>query len=110
MRFNRKNWIRFFDGHNKSTTILLRPQRIGIHNAWAGRYMHPELLGTFVVYDVTSKRFDELDCWDAINDGFRELHELKKELKRLYPNITNDTIVYLNWILDTKNLDKKQKG
>lgn len=110
MRFNRRNWERFFDGHHKSTTIRLKPQRIGKHNAWAGSYMHPELLGTFVVYDVTSKRFDQLDFWDAINDGFRELHELKEELKQLNPGITDETIVYLNWIIDAKNMDKKQKG
>jgi len=50
MRFNRRNWIRFFDGHNKSTTIRLKPQRIGKHNIWAGSYYHPEKLGT--TFDV----------------------------------------------------------
>jgi hypothetical protein len=102
LRFNRRNWVRFFDGHHKSTTIRLKPQRIGTHNAWAGSYNHPELLGTFVVYDVTSKLFKHLDFWDSINDGFRELHELKEELKHLNPGITDETMVYINWIENAK--------
>ena len=106
MRFTRKKWIRFFDGHHKSTTIRLKPQRLGVHNAWTGGYMHPELLGTFIVYDVTSKRFDQLDYWDAINDGFRELHELKEELIHLNGPITDDTVVYLNWVQNAINKDK----
>ena len=107
MRFNRRNWKHFFDGHHKSTTIRLKPQRIGNHNAWAGSYMHPEKLGTLVVYDVTSKKFSQLDFWDAINDGFRELHELKDELRCLNKNITDETIIYLNWINKVVNMDKK---
>jgi hypothetical protein len=105
MRFTRKNWVRFFDGHNKSTTIRLKPQRIGVHNAWAGSYMHPEKIGTFIVWDVTSKRFDQLDFWDAINDGFRELHELKDELKKLNPSISDESVVYINWIEKPVNMD-----
>lgn len=67
--------------------------------------MKPEMLGTFEVYDVTSKSFGSLDFWDAINDGFRELHELKEELKRLTPGIIDDTTMFINWVQNAKNAE-----
>jgi len=100
MRFNKRNWKKFFDGSNKSTTIRLKPQKIGKHNAWAGSYFHPELLGTLNVIGVKSKLFKELDYYDAKLDGFESLSELIDELKKLNykKKITPDTMVYINHV------------
>ena len=109
MRFTRKNWIRFFDGHGKSTTIRLRSQRIGKHNVWAGSYYHPELLGTLHVVGVKSKLFKKLDLFDAKNDGFDTFDELKDELLKLNKSIEPDTIVYINHIEEPIDKDTKSK-
>lgn len=107
MRFNRKNWIRVFDGHNKSTTIRLKPQRIGKHNIWAGSYYHPEKLGTVEVVAVKSKLFGNLTDEDGKLDGFDNVHELKAELLELNKSITSVTMVYINHIENPINEDKK---
>ena len=109
MRWNRKNWVRFFDGHGKNTTIRLRSQRIGKHNAWAGSYYHPELLGTLHVVGGKSKLFKELSLFDAKNDGFDTLEELKDELLKLNKSILDDTMVYISHIEEPINKDFKLK-
>ena len=111
MRFNRRNWIRFFDGHNKSTTIRLRRQRVGHHNVWAGSYYHPELLGTLEVIGVKSKLFKELNMFDAKMDGFSTLDELKTELLKLNKSIELDNLVYINHVENPINKYKvESKG
>ena len=35
--------------------------------------------------------------------------ELKEELKRLNPSITDETMLYINWILEPINKDTKVK-
>ena len=107
MRFTRSNWVRFFDDHEKNTTIRLKSQRIGKHNVWAGSYYHPELLGTLYVVGVKSKLFNQLSLFDAKNDGFNTLNELKDELLKLNQSIEPETIVYINHIEEPINKDLK---
>ena len=102
MRFNRRNWIRFFDGHNKKTTIRLRKSRIGLTNAYAGSRRHPELLGTFYIDGIEEKRFDQLTPQDAIDDGFGNLKELLDELMLLNSQISPETKVYKHLISNVK--------
>jgi len=101
MRFTRKNWNKFFDGSNKKTTIRLKEQRWGHHNAWAGSYMHPEKLGEFDIMGSCSLLYQFLSEQDAIEDGFKTLDELKKELVKLNGNIKPDTI-YIHWVENPK--------
>ena len=107
MRFTRRNWVRFFDGHGKNTTIRLKPQRIGKHNVWAGSYYHPELLGTLHVVGVKSKLFKDLSLFDARCDGFDTLDELKDELLKLNKSLELDTMMYINHIEEPIDMDKK---
>src|SRR4030042_4501987 len=103
MRFTRKNWVKFFDGSAKKTTIRLKMNRKGHHNAWAGRYMHPEKLGEFDITYVNTVPFGVLCENDAVNDGFKTLNELKTELVRLNGDIELETDVFIHWVENAKN-------
>lgn len=102
MRFNKRNWNKFFDDSNKTTTIRLRKSKIGHHKAYAGSYYHPEILGEFDIAECEPKRFCDLNIYDAIQDGFKTINELKEELKKINGNILPHQIVYVNHIKNAK--------
>lgn len=102
MRFNKRNWIRFFDGSNKKTTIRLRKSKIGHHKAYAGSYYNPVVLGEFDIAKVEERGFGTLTKQDARDDGFDTLEQLKTELVNLNGHIDDDTFVYQHWIDNVK--------
>jgi len=106
MRFNRRNWIKYFDGSNKKTTIRLRKSKSGHHKAYAGSYYHPELLGEFDIIKIVEIRYKDLTEQNAMDDGFKTLEELKVELEKLNGKISEDRILYQNWTVDVRNNDK----
>jgi len=115
MRFNRRNWVKFFDGSGKTTTIRLKPVPVGHKKAWAGSYMKPELLGEFDVVAIDRVRYSNLTIFDAVSDGFRSLEELRDELNRLNPGRIKDvTDVFIHRIENVMNKgegnEKNTKG
>lgn len=106
MRFNRRNWVRFFDGHNKKTTLRLKKNRIGHHKAYAGSYMKPVLLGEFDITIVRELKYCDLTENDAKLDGFDTLEELKAELTNLNGKIAGDTLLYQHVIENPKEAEK----
>jgi hypothetical protein len=102
MRFNQRNWIKFFDGHNKKTTIRLRKSKIGHNKAYAGSYYHPILLGEFDIVKIEEKLFGTLNKQDAINDGFESVADLRNELENLNGLIKEETKLYQHWIENVK--------
>src|SRR3990167_923457 len=102
MRFNRRNWNKYFDGSNKKTTLRLKKSKIGHHKAYAGSYMKPEVLGEFDIIDITFLTFRELTDEVALLDGFKTLEELKLELTRLNGVIEDKTILYQHWTENVK--------
>jgi len=109
MRFNRRNWKKYFDGSNKKTTIRLKKSRIGHHKAYAGRYNNPEDLGEFDIIKVIEKQYNKLTEQDARDDGFETLKLLEKELKLLNGEIASETIIYQHWTENIKNNGGKNK-
>ena len=107
MRFNRRNWIRFFDGHNKKTTLRLKKSKLGHHKAYAGSYFKPEVLGEFDIVKVEERIFGKLTQQDAIEDGFDTLEELKDELIKLNGKIADDIVIYQHLIENMKDNGKE---
>ena len=103
MRFTRKNWVKFFDGSNKKTTIRVKKSKIKHHKAYAGSYFKPELLGEFDINQINRVQYKNLTEEDARFDGFKTLEELKNELERLNGIIEPDTIVYQHWCKNARN-------
>jgi len=97
MRFTRRNWIKYFDGHNKQTTIRLKKSRIGHHKAYAGSYYHPEILGDFNITKICGIKYKDLTEQNAKDDGFDTLKELQEELQILNGKIEPETILYQHW-------------
>jgi len=102
LRYTKNNWNKYFDGSGKKTTIRLTQHKIGNHKCWAGSYYKPELLGTHDVVKIAPSKFGELTEVDAKNDGFKNIEELKEELKRLNPNINPKNDVYIHWTDNVK--------
>ena len=111
LRFNKRNWIRYFDGSNKKTTIRLKKSKIGHHKAYAGSYYHPELLGEFDITKVEERIFKDLTGQDAKDDGFDNLFELQTELVLLNGNnIKNDnTLLYKHWTENVKRIIRDER-
>ncbi len=105
MRFNRRNWRKYFDGSNKKTTIRLRKSKIGHHKAYAGSYFKPEVLGEFDVTKVIEIKYKELTEQDAKDDGFNSLYELKVELINLNGSIDHETTIYQIWTENVKEIE-----
>ena len=111
MRFNKRNWIKFFDEHNKKTTIRLRKSKVGHHKAYAGSYYKPEILGEFDITKIELRTFGELNEQDAKDDGFDDYGQLKAELVNLNGYISDDTILYKLWITTPINaMQNKEDG
>ena len=110
MRFNKRNWIKFFDGHNKKTTIRLRKSKIGHHKAYAGSYFKPEVLGEFDIVKIENLKFKDLTEQDAKDDGFDSLFQLQTELVALNGEVVKswDTNLFKLWIKNVVN--KKEDG
>ena len=110
MRFNKRNWIKFFDGHNKKTTIRLRKSKIGHHKAYAGSYFNPEVLGEFDIVKIENLKFKDLTEQDAKDDGFDSLFQLQTELVALNGEVVKswDTNLFKLWIKNVVN--KKEDG
>ena len=98
MRFNRKNWEKFFDGSNKKTTIRLKKRKEGHYQADTGSYYHPIKLGEFYITKVTETTFGALNHQDAVDDGFKSLNDLIAELEIINGKIHNSTILWKHWI------------
>lgn len=101
MRFNQRNWIKYFDGSNKKTTIRLHKSKVGHHKAYAGSYFKPVVLGEFDIIKVCELIFKDLTLQNAIDDGFSTIEELKNELERLNGPIKPGTILYQHWTTNT---------
>lgn len=103
MRFTRKNWNKFFDGSDKSTTIRVKMSKLGHHKAYAGPYMKPEILGEFDIVSITSKLYKELTDEDAINDGFNSLYDLKLELLNLNGgSMLSDQLLHIHHVQNVR--------
>jgi len=96
MRFNKRNWEKYFDGSNKITTIRLKKSPLGHKRAWAGSYYKPELLGEFNITGVTERFYGDLTEEDAKNDGFECLHLLKEELMQLNGKLSPSTLLFIH--------------
>jgi len=103
MRFNKRNWDKFFDGSNKKTTLRLKKSKIGHHKAYAGSYFKPITLGEFDIIKISEKKYKELTEEDAKLDGFNSLYDLKNELITLNGSIDHETIFYQHWIENVEN-------
>jgi len=102
MRFTRNNWDKFFNGCNKITTIRLKKNRMGHHNAWCGPYNIPVKLGSFDIVKVVSTPYKDLNDNDAILDGFSGIVSLREELCRLNGKIEDITPVYIHFCSNVK--------
>lgn len=102
MRFTRKNWDKFFDGSGKITTIRLKKNRVGLHNAWCGPYNMPVKLGCFDIVKVVITPYSGLTDHDAHLDGFKDLVSLRMELEHLNGNISPSTLVYIHFCANVK--------
>ncbi len=102
MRFNKRNWNKYFDGGNKLTTIRLRRIRLGHHNAYAGSYHKPELLGEFDITRVDLTTYGKLTEEDARNDGFASLELLKEELRLLNGDLLPETPLFIHFTENVK--------
>ena len=98
MRFNRRNWNKFFDGSNKKTTIRLRKSKLGHHKSYAGSYYNPIVLGEFDIVKVEPVIFQDLNEQDAKDDGFDSLGDLIVELVILKGNLELNTVLHKHWI------------
>lgn len=98
MRFTIKNWDKFFDGSNKQTTIRLRMNKLGHHKAYAGSYFKPKLLGEFDIVRIERREYGKLHVFDAIEEGFQTLQELKQELEKLNGPIKQEQLVYKHFV------------
>ena len=105
MRFTRSNWDKFFNGCNKITTIRLKKNRMGHHNAWVGSYNKPERLGTFDIVKVVSTPYKQLNDHDAVLDGFPDITALREELCRLNGKIEDDCQVFIHYCANVKKED-----
>lgn len=110
MRFNKRNWIKYFDGSNKQTTIRLRKSKMGHHKAYAGSYYNPIVLGEFDIVVIQSFFYKDLNKEHAKLDGFNTLEELKKELLLLNGKIMSDTKLYQHWTDNVKCHSTTQKS
>lgn len=107
MRFKKKNWIRYFDGHNKVTTIRDHVIRLGHHNCYGGSYYHPEKLGELDITRIVETTYGKLTEQDAKNDGFDTLDELKEELDALIIGVKYDTPLIIHWTSNVKEAKEK---
>jgi hypothetical protein len=107
MRFNRRNWNKYFDGSKKVTTIRLKKSPLGHKRAWAGSYLKPQLLGEFDIVAVIERFYDDLTEQDAKNDGFECLTLLKEELTKLNGNIPATTLLFIH---STINVTEVKSG
>lgn len=98
MRFNRRNWDKFFDGSNKQTTIRLKKSKIGHHKAYAGSYYNPVILGEFDIVKIDERNWNILTEQDGVDDGFSGVIELRNELKKINGIIEGNTKLYKHWI------------
>lgn len=57
------------------------------------------------IIDVRYKRVAELDDFDAQLDGYKDVQELKKALRRHYPQIGDDDVVSIVIFGDVKKVD-----
>ena len=106
MRFNRRNWNKYFDGSNKVTTIRLHSTPCGHKKAWAGSYTKPELLGEFDLVSVTQTFYGKLTEEDAKNDGFKSLKELQAELTKLNGKVKDTQEVFIHHTVNVKRTQK----
>ena len=109
MRFTPRNWLKFFDLHNKKTTLRLKQTKLGKHKAWAGSYYEPILLGEFEIIKVVPIRFDCLTLQDALDDGFETLELLKEELQWLNKDLDEQTMLYQHWCVNVKEAKPTDK-
>ena len=98
MRFNKRNWDKFFDGSDKKTTIRLRKSKIGHHKAYAGSYYNPIVLGEFDIVKIDERNWNTLTEQDGIDDGVSGVIELRNELIKLNGTIEGNTKLYKHWI------------
>lgn len=103
MRFNKRNWIKFFDGSNKKTTLRLKKSKIGHHKAYAGSRSNPTILGEFDIYSIKEIKFKNLTNNEAQADGFDDVELLVQELITLNGKIDSDTLLYQHWIKNAVN-------
>lgn len=85
--FKKENWNRFFT-HKKKTTIRFHRIKEGLHTAGRGSrtYGNYKHLGKVFVgkpVEPEGKMMKDLTEQDAIDDGFDNLEELMKEIKRI---------------------------
>ena len=102
MRFTCSNWDKFFNGCNKQTTIRIKKNRVGHHNAWAGSYNKPEKLGSFDIVKVVSTPYKGLNDSDAVLDGFSDIVSLRKELEHLNGKIDDTCPVFIHYCANVK--------
>lgn len=104
MRFQQRNWDKYFDGSNKKTTIRLHKSNIGHHKAYSGSYFKPILLGEFDIIKVVEIRFGDLTEIETNLDGFKSLEDLKNELQVLNKKtLSPDTPLYQHWTVNVIN-------
>lgn len=106
MRFNRRNWVKFFDGSNKKTTLRTTPHRLGKHNAFAGSYYKPIKLGEFEIIKVEEVKYNDLTEQDAKDDGFNSLVGLRLELLSLNGSSIINKTLFKHWIKNVFNMEK----
>ena len=102
MRFTRSNWDKFFDGSGKITTIRLKSNRVGQHNAWCGPYNMPVKLGEFIIVKVITTSYEYLSEQDAHLDGFKDLMSLREELCRLNGKIDGNCPMFIHFCSNVK--------
>ena len=89
----KKEYKRVLQAGRKITTIRMRtnlkPEDI------VELIVGGESCGYARVKSITRKRVSELNRKDAIKDGFKNVRELLKTLKRYYGDITPDSYVYI---------------
>ena len=102
MRFTKGNWQRFFDGHNKCSTIRPHKKRIGHYTVVMGSYYKPIKVGELDIVNIIEKRFGTLTEQDAKDDGFDTLEELKREICFLNDGIAEITPLWKCLIVDVE--------
>lgn len=93
LKFNEKYFETISEGFKTQTTRLY-PKDIDMYDIVIAEFTNGKKLKIYI-RNAWEKPFKHLTQKDAEREGFHNVHELKDELKRIYPQITDNSTVYI---------------
>jgi len=80
----------------KVTTIRRRP--LASPGEYVDVYAGEEMVGRAMIEKIIEKKVSELSNVDARRDGFRNIKELKRALRKHYKDLDEDSIIYVHFL------------